>query len=73
MTNKCALAFLNSTITIFRLLYSLYVPHGNQNPKFFPAEGSVSILSKFIFRRHLTAKNYFNFIFRVILPLLRQT
>ena len=28
---------------MFCLIFSLHIPHGNQNPSFFPVEGSVSI------------------------------
>ena len=52
MSTEWELAFLNTVIIIFSLIYSLNIPHSNQNPSFFPVEGSVSISSKFTFRRH---------------------
>ena len=52
MSTEWEFAFLNTVIIIFCLIYSLNIPHSNQNPSSFPVEGSVSISSKFTFRRH---------------------
>ena len=46
--------FLNTVIIIFCLIFSLNIPHSNQNPSFFYVERSLSISSKFTFRRHFT-------------------
>ena len=54
ITTEWECAFLNTAIIIFCLIYSLNVPHSNQNPSFFPFERSVSISVKFTFDRHFT-------------------
>ena len=54
MSTEWEFTFLNTTLIVFCLIYSLHIPHSNQNPSFFPAEGSVSISSKLTFRRHFT-------------------
>ena len=36
MATEWAFAFLNTAIIIFCLIYSLNIPHSNQNPSFFP-------------------------------------
>ena len=76
ITTEWECAFLNTAIIIFRLIYSLNIPHSNQNPSFVPVERSVSILSKFTFRQHFTISlsfevtRKFNISFRVILSIV---
>ena len=43
MSAEWKLAFINTFITISCLIWSLNIPHSNQNLSFFLVEGSVSI------------------------------
>ena len=54
ITTEWECAFLNTAIIIFCFIYSLNIPHSNENPSFFPVEHSVSISSKFAFRQRFT-------------------
>ena len=51
--NRMRICFFNTAIIIFCLIYSLNIPHSNQNSSFFPVEG-LSISSKMTFRRYFT-------------------
>ena len=70
-------AFLNIAIIIFCLIYSLNIPHSNQNLSFFInwTEVSVSIINLFSTFRRLVGQwheNNFYISFRVTLPLSRE-
>ena len=49
MRTEWAFAFLNTAIVIFCLIYSLNIPHNNQNTLFFSVQDSVLSLKNFYF------------------------
>ena len=62
MTTEWAFAFLSTAIIIFCLMYSLNIPHSNQNPSFFFFFFAVPIVSKFRIRWFSTT-SYWLFLF----------
>ena len=52
MTTEWEFRFLNAAIIIFCLICSFNIPHGDQNPSYFPVKRSVFMSSKFTFWRH---------------------
>ena len=74
MLTERKFAFLNTAIMIFCLIYSLDIPHINQNPSsfswFFSSLASLAPFRRMVRQSH---ENKFDIYFRVILLLPRET
>ena len=71
MSTEWKFAFLNTVVIIFCLVYSLNIPHSNQNPSFF--SWFLSSLTTFRRMARSSHENNFDISFRVILLLPRET